>query len=331
MSLRGVIYGLQIEANQAIPGLGASVAVSRPDLEICLGAMPDWLKEEPAREPWYVSAQQGESGLPGLQVWAISGGRGQRLLYADGTEFVIDAEGSRLWSRWPEHLTLEDTATYLLGPVMGFVLLLRGIICLHASAIAIGNAAVAMVGPPEAGKSTTAAVLARLGYAVISDDVVTLDERDGAFLVHPTYALIRLWPESVEALYGSADALPRLTPTWNKRYLDVTEKGYRFQRDPLPLAAIYVLEERTTDPAAPRIEDLRGKAALMSLVANLYVARLMNGPMSARGLDLLARVAASVPVRRVVPHVEVANLTRLCDMIIDDVQALAQSRQPARD
>src|SRR2546426_6691394 len=105
MSLRAVMYGLQIKADQAIPGLVPCAAISRPDVEICLGEIPDWLIDQPTQEPWYVSAHQGESGLPGLRAWAIWGGRFHRLLYADGTEFVIDTEGTRVWSRWPGHLT----------------------------------------------------------------------------------------------------------------------------------------------------------------------------------------------------------------------------------
>jgi hypothetical protein len=329
------MYGLQVQSNLPIPGLCLSTTFAPvPDLQVFLGVLPDWLKAAEAREirPWHACAEEGEPGQPGLRVWALAGGRFHRLLYADGTEFIVEGHGTRVWSSWPDGLSLEDTATYLLGPVMGFVLLLRGIICLHASAVAVGKGAVAIAGPPEAGKSTTAAVFAGLGYPVLSDDVVTLDEREGALLVHPAYPFIRLWPESVAALYGFADGLPRLTPTWDKRYLDLTREGYRFQQDALPLAAIYVLEQRSSGAPPPLIEGLRGSVALMSLVANTYVTRWMDRPMRAREFDLLARVVADVPIRRVVPHGEVANLPRLCEMIVEDVQALAQSApRPAGD
>ena len=195
---------------------------------------------------------------------------------------------------------LEDTATYLLGPVMGFVLLLRGTLCLHAERCRGRRRDPGLAGQPEAGKSTTAAALARRGYTVVSDDAVTLDHRDGRFLVHPAYPVIRLWSDSVETLYGSGDALPLLTPTWDKRYLDLTADGYRFQREPLPLAAgPYVLAERELDEAAPRVESASGRDALVALMANTYVTRLMDRAMRARTFDLLGRVVTRVPVRRV--------------------------------
>src|SRR5205085_1986600 len=113
------------------------------------------------------------------------------------------------------------------------------------SAVALGNRAVALLGPAGAGKSTTAAAFARRGYPLLSDDVVPIWVRDGLFVVPPAYPCLRLWPASVAALYGAADALPPLTPTWDKRCLDLTQGGCRFQQHPLPLAAIYVLGERT--------------------------------------------------------------------------------------
>ncbi len=48
-----------------------------------------------------------------------------RFQYTDGTEFVIDRRGGRIWATWSAAGTVEDMATYLLGPVLGFVLRLR--------------------------------------------------------------------------------------------------------------------------------------------------------------------------------------------------------------
>jgi hypothetical protein len=321
------MYGLHVQATQSIPGLSGQASGSPVDLWIFLGGLPDWWREEAAHEtsPSYASVELAQPGLHTLRVWALFGGRYHRLLYADGTEFFVDGAGTRVWCRWPDSLTLEDAATYLLGPVMGFVLLLRGVICLHASAVAVDGKAVAIAGPAEAGKSTAAAALAGLGYPVLSDDVVTLDDRAGALLVQPGYPFIRLWPGSVEALYGSADALPRLTPNWDKRYLDLIQIGHRFQEDSLPLGAIYVLDERSPDLLAPSIHALGGRAAIMSLLANTYSSRLMNPGMRARQLDLMARVPALVPVKRVVPVDDIASTTKLCRAIVEDFLAYAAS------
>src|SRR6185295_19915932 len=207
------------------------------------GSLPTWLHEvsDTHIETSYIADYKSECGEPALRVFRVLDGKYYRLYYADQTEFLVDRAGTEVWAEWSVPLTLEDTATYLLGPVMGFVMLLRGIVCLHASAIAVGDKAIALLGPAGSGKSTTAAAFSDRGYNVLAEDVVTLDDRGRHFLVRPGYPCIRLWPASVKALYGSESHLPRLTPNWDKCYLDL--KG-QFHTDPLPLAAIYQLGER---------------------------------------------------------------------------------------
>lgn len=329
MSYYSEIYGLQVDLNRSLPGLRLSRQQSRPtDIKIHFGNMPSWFQEEQTvRELWYVNPESGLGGKPRLTVWSIADY--YHLEYADGTQFLIDNEGTRIWATWPsETLTPEDTATYLLGPVMGFVLLLRGFISLHACAIAVQDQAVAIVGPAGSGKSTTAAIFAEQGYRILAEDVVRLHDLGAEFLVQPAYPSIRLWPASVEALYGAADRLPKLTPTWDKCYLDLTQDKYEFRHDPLPLAAIYVFDVRKDDPAAPLVTDLTPAEGLMSLVANTYATYLMDKKMRASEFELLQRVLNSVPVKRVTPHSDPARIGRLCQTILESF-ALINSGMPA--
>jgi hypothetical protein len=317
MDYRCSIYGLGIVTNRIIPGVPASTIASE-DLRISFGLLPAWLHAAQG-EACYVADYNRDCGEPALRVFRVLDGKYYRFHYADQTQFVIDRSGSEVWAEWSSPLTLEDTATYLLGPVMGFVMLLRGIVCLHASAIAIGKEAIALVGPAGSGKSTTAAAFAERGYSVLAEDVVTLDDRGDRFLVRPGYPCIRLWPPAVKALYGSETHLPKLTPNWDKCYLDLSA---RFQGEPLPLAAIYQLGERHHDSAAPFIESLDRSEALMALVANTYATKLMDKHMRAREFDLLSRVLSRVPLRRVTPHSDSARLSNLCESILSDFNAL---------
>jgi len=284
--------------------------------------MPAWFEREPlTRELRYVRPDDAEpAAKPRLTVWSV--GDHYHLKYKDGTEFLVDNGGTHVWVTWPtDTLTLEDTATYLLGPVMGFVLLLRGFVSLHACALAVDDQAIAIVGPAGSGKSTTAAAFAGQGYAILAEDVVTLRERGEEFMVQPGYPSIRLWPSSVEALYGSAATLPRLTPTWDKRYLDLTQTQYEFQKQPLPLTAIYLLAERTGRPA-PFVREMAAREALLSLIANTYATYLMDRQMRAREFELLNRVLSRVPIRRVTPYSDPAEIDELCRTIVEDFRCI---------
>jgi len=291
-----------------------------------MGKLPDWLSEVTSDqlETWYISEYKHASGEPSLRVFLLAGGKHFWFRYTDGTEFLIDNDAANLWAVWPEELTLEDTATYLLGPIMGFVLLLRGCVSLHASAIVIDGHAIALAGQAGAGKSTTAAAFAELGYRVLAEDVVTLDDRGDSFLIQPAYPCIRLWPESVKALYGTKD-LPRLTPNWNKRYLDLTQDPYDFQKHPLPLSAIYLLVNRSDDEDAPRIREMTQSEALINLIANMYASYLMDKQMRGREFELLSRLLKTIPMREVIPHASATKISELCQIIKEDFHALTQS------
>lgn len=323
MSRTCSVYGLGLHVNIPIAGLAGLPPAKKVDVFLSLGSLPRELGSAADAAIFYVSQDRGERSEPALRVSRLSGAGDYRFDYSDGTAIVVDARGCRVWAIWPDTATVEDTATYLLGPILGFVLRLRGVACLHASAIALGGQAIALVGPPGAGKSSTAAAFAQLGYPVLTDDVAALLDLGTCFKVHPAYPRVRLWPESVASLYGSSDALPRIVPNWDKRYLDLNAPGYRFQPEPLPLAAVYLLGERSADLALPRIEPIGPKAGLMALVSNTYASYLMDKSMREKEFDLLGRLVHCAPVRRLTPSADFACIHDLCEVIVDDFHQLA--------
>jgi hypothetical protein len=266
------------------------------------------------------SSDDTADGQPNLRVHLLPGGDYFAFRYSDGVHFAVEHRGCDVWGDWPENYTLEDACTYLLGPVIGFVLRLRGVTCLHASAVAVGEHAVALVGVPGAGKSTTATAFAKCGFSVISDDVVALTDDGENFLVQPGYPRVNLWPDSVRALFGSAEALPRITPTWEKHYVVLGTNGLGFAAKPLPLGAIYLLGEREEALAAPIVEEMAGGDAFAALVANTYVNYLLDRDMRSREFDVLSRVVTGIPIRRVRTPDDPSAVFDLCRAITADAR-----------
>jgi hypothetical protein len=321
------IYGLRLSSNAPIPGLSPAPVTGARDLAIFLGARPSWWADGDRHQPQSHCAdlERDDTGAPAYTLGALNGGTHLRLRYLDGCEFVFDRAGSEIWANWPVAMTIEDMTTYLIGPIMGLILRLRGCVCLHASAIAMDDQVIVLLGAAGAGKSTTAAAFAQQGMPVLTDDIVALDDRSDRFWVQPGDPRIRLWPESVQVLYGSIESFPRLTPTWDKRYLDLRQDGYRFGLKPLPLAAIYVLEERLDTLAAPWIEAVSPRAGLMTLVAHSYANSLLDRTMRAGEFELLGRLIKKVPLRKVRPHADPQKLAGLCRIILDDFRGLDSS------
>ena len=241
--------------------------------------------------------------------------------YADATEFHIARDARSIWTTWAAESTLADTETYLLGPVLGFAQRLMGVLCLHASAAVVDDCAIALCGPPYAGKSTTAGAFAAAGFGVLADDMTAIRERDGHAIAMPAYDHLRVWEESERILLGSSGSLPRLTPTWDKRALSLRGQGWTFLETQARLGAVVLLEPRDDHPRAPWIEPVAPGEAFVALAANSYANYLLDDSMRAVEFASIARLMTTVRVFRATPSSDAARIGDLVRMIVKSVRA----------
>jgi hypothetical protein len=314
---------LALRSNLPIAGFSFEPSnKSFPDLEITLGASPPGISVRDSRKLRFASAYLTQAGEPSLHVWDVQDGEFLFVQYSDGVEFWLDRGFRRLWAQWPNNSSLENALSYLVGPIMGLLLRLRGTVCLHASAVNIRDCAIVFVGSEGAGKSTTAAAFARQGFSVLSDDIVALVEREHQFHVLPAYTRINLWPDSVKLLYGSPDALPRILPDWEKRCLKLGEDAEtQFEERVLPIGAIYVLGN-STPSSTESIESISQKTAMMTLVTNTYATNFLDAKQRAEEFAVLGRLVSAVPVRKVNAKRGTLPVGELCDVIQRDFGSL---------
>lgn len=306
-------YGLRLLSDAAAEN---SPRDTEAYIRLNLHESPAWASDQAAALR-FEHTQKNPDGAPLLQWHEFGDGR-HALRYADGCHFFLDAGERTVWARWPASMTREDAATYLLGPVMCFLLRLFGNVCLHASVVMVGGRCVAFAGPAGSGKSTLAAALATLGEPVMTEDVACLDEVGGDFFVRPGYPLIRLW-ENSEKLLGDGSPLPLLTPNWDKRYLPLTGSPHRFHDKSEPLAAIYLLREREPMEAAARVAPVTGRDALSQLLASAHASYLLGHDMQARQFEVLGRLGRAVPVRALVLNADGARLSEAAEWIRREV------------
>jgi hypothetical protein len=247
--------------------------------------------------------------------------QGFLFCYADATEFLISRDGRAIRGTWAPSSTLADTETYLLGPVLGFAQRLMGVLCLHASAVLVDDFAVALCGPAESGKSTTAGAFGAAGFDVLADDMTAIRERLGGAIAMPAYDHLRVWEDSEEMLLGSRGALPRLTPTWDKRALTLRAQGWAFRDTPARLGAVILLAPRDDDARAPRIEPIAPGDAFVAMAANSYANYLLDDAMRAQEFASIARLMTTVRVFRAVPSSDPGRLSDLVHAIVRAVRA----------
>ena len=321
-----IAYGLSLRSDVQLPGLRLADGRAASEIvSLTTKQKPSWVLKasELSSQVIYRVPAAAECAEAVFFVREYGDGAVYQLSYSDGAVFFVNSDGTALWGECPAPLTIEDLTTYLVGPVMGFVLRRKGVTSLHASAVAIGDVAVAISGPAAAGKSTTAAALALRGTPALCEDITALHEFDGQFHIQPGYPRVCLWPDSVEKLFGSQDALPLLTPTWEKRYLALDGERARFESRMRPLGAIYLLGVRSEEKTAPRLEEITTREALLDLVQNTYMNVLLNREQRAAEFEMLSRLVNSIPCKRVIPHKDAARIGALCELLESDARTIA--------
>jgi len=312
-------FGLCLESNRPLPGLAPCDPARLTDIVIHVGE-DGYPAPDPIETTYYVSDwQDGRTGEPGLTIYQSADGS-FTFRYAEGVDFHIDARGGRIAARFAPHSSLVDMASFLTGPVLGFVLRMRGVIALHASAIDVGDKAILLVGDASAGKSTTAVMFARLGCGIVTEDLAPLHLEDGAVAVRPGCSEVALRPDAVRYLYGSPDALPRFSDSWEKRRLDLAASG-AFSDRTLPIAGIYVLTNHASAPDAPCVRTMTSGQAMVELLANIYANRLFHPELRVRELDMVHRIARTIPVKEGVTGGWSSPVERFCEVVLDDVRA----------
>ena len=324
MDCRYTSYGLNLVANRKVPGFTPADSNAVDDVRIWIGHFPAAISEE--RTLWYKSPRGNRHGRPNLIISRLSRGA-FHFAYDDQIEFLIGAEGGEVWCTWEGSATIADAAVYLRGPILGFALRLRGVVCLHASAVVLESSGIAILAASGGGKSTTAATFAKLGYMVLADDLVALARQNGQLLALPGCPRVNLWPDAVESLFGDPETLPRVIPRggvndwWDKRFVDL-EPGSQFQTEPAPLKAIYILGARSRRDGPPMIESMSAQDAFVWLTDGTHAVYALDGKMRAVEFDALGDLAREVPVRLVKPSDNPERIEEMCSAIVEDFAAL---------
>jgi hypothetical protein len=186
--------------------------------------------------------------------------------YAD---FVISPNGRTIRCYSRTNRPAETMRHLLLNQVIPLVFSHLGKLVLHASACVMPQGVIAFMGMTGAGKSTLAASFGLRGFPIISDDCLLVEERAEETVTTHSYPGLRLWPETVTALFEQKPVLQPLA-----HYTD--KKRVLFDQDhfdrPLSLIAIYVLAqpENMSEINDVTITPLTVKEALLEIIKHTF-------------------------------------------------------------
>jgi hypothetical protein len=305
--------GLTLGTNRSLPWLIDAPSGRPPDIQLHFGATPRWYHSTPRLV--HRSSETTSTGHPLVSVWRS--GNGYHFQYADRTNVWVDACGKNIWCVPPPGTAVEDTATYLTGPIFSFVLRLRGVLAFHASAVQVGGVALVIAGPHGAGKSTTAAALASYGCPIVTDDVLRV-RRDGVRWVADRFCTpLRLWPAGGALVFGDAVTLPPLTPTWDKRALHLNTLGVKPAAGAVPVGAVAFLGPRGGAASIPRLQRVSPAEALVLLAAHGSAAHLLDARARTNEFLALSDFVRQVPCTRAIAAEDAAMFWNFVDLLYE--------------
>jgi len=279
------LYGLRLRS--ALPLPRAKRARGPVDVEIVRGRAVELAAVRRALDPplsfgrWF-------------QERVLGDGR-RYLRWAGLFEFLVAADGRRIVARRLPQATRMPRAfeTYLLGQVLSFALIARGLEPLHATAVVVGDGVVGFLGDCGRGKSTLGAAFVRAGHVLLTDDLLVLRDEGGRFRAGAGPARLKLFPEPARRILGRG---VRGTPMNGRGGKLVFPLGARAARGAAPLRALYVLRPGRAGGGVA-IRTLSPRQAFVELTRNTFNACVLDAPRLARQFDLATRVAARVPVK----------------------------------
>jgi hypothetical protein len=280
------LYGFRLQSQMQLACPQGQMHVSRPDVELV---------------EYSASDVRQACKLGGTLVEASDFYRLTRLL--DGSiyllwpgffEFLISSDGSRIGWRNLDGTPREALQEYLLGQVLSFAMLARGVEPLHATAVVVGGGAVAFLGDSGYGKSSLGASFVRENYPLLTDDVLVLERRGQDLLAYPGMPRIKLFPEMCESMFQGCEGTPM--NRWTHKTIFALS-AQQHQVSAIPLRILYVLSSPSNQPRKVTLRRMSERKAFLSVLKNTFNDVMLSPRRLKRQFEFAASTAAHVPVK----------------------------------
>ena len=155
---------------------------------------------------------------------------------------------------------------YIMGSVMGMILLQRNMVAIHGGGIVIDGKGCIFTGQKGAGKSTITTALRKKGYKFIADDVCSINIGD-INTIHHGFGYQKLCEDAMEKLgYNLNEFEPfRGDLNVNKYIVPAFDE---FTKEEVPLEAVFELAVGDVDEV--KIEEVLGANKMNKLIENVF-------------------------------------------------------------
>ncbi len=196
--------------------------------------------------------------------------RGDEYLFCFPGHASYHVSADAVISCWVEEgSTVGMMRQLLLNQIVPRCLATSGRLVLHASAVSLKNGrTIAFLGNSGFGKSTLASSFHRHGARLISDDSILLKPGKDRVTAIGGFPGIRLFPDSVNAVFDESTGFTNYTPYSSKQQLILKKAAKDDPPQPVALDALFLIEDpqKVREIEEVAIEPLSASQAFMAMI-----------------------------------------------------------------
>lgn len=297
---RYAAFGLSLQSDVFLPGFPPAPAESAA-----------------AREPGLTIRVAARSPVPPVASSSVDVAPDAVLFEHADIGRVTIRGGSEIVVAPHERASDDSIGLFIAGPALAVALHQRGDLVLHASAIAIGGRAIALLGEKGAGKSTLSATLLARGHSLLSDDIVAVRSGPEGPVVAGGSRTLKVEPEVARALGLDPEKLRLI-------HREGTKREWPLPAAPVAAATRLVRLIVLQRGPAPRVEPLPAAAAFIEAVRHTYGARfdvIERSGLAARHFSQISELVRAVPAALATRSDDLGSLQDFAALVEADLKA----------
>lgn len=291
------VYGEILESEIELEELFPIEPCENPDIQICLGEIPAYVKEKVhTREQCF--AKQGEVAF-----------------FVDEVGYYYMQEGKRIYIKENPEYDVYLRKVYALGSAIGILMIQQGRIPIHGGTVARNGKAVIVTGNSGAGKSTISTALRLSGLEFVADDVSVLDfDEQKNLLVQPAYPQQKLCRDAAKFFGYKLEDLTYINESRDKFAVRLKKN---FRKESVQLAVMIEICVGDEDQEENLIcYELTGHEKLLTFIQNIYRGYIYGLiGMQPMIMKECLRIVQMLPIYRIIRKPKTSTIWDTADLI----------------
>jgi hypothetical protein len=242
------------------------------------------------------------------------------LRFPGRADFCLSADAKEISCYPVPEASQESIQHLLLDQVLPRCLAYDGKVMLHASAVQLEQGVLLFIGDSGAGKSTLAGNFHQMGNPAVSDDCLWIKKSRGQVVAVPSYGGLRLWDDSVQALFSAEQTTRAMAGYSAKKRVPLEHKEGRKPGKGLPVLGVIVLTPPgQVSTSEILLERLSRRETFIAMLKQSFHLNVTDLGRMARHMRALGSMVPRVPAYRLSMPRDYDLLPQVRQMILEAV------------